>query len=178
MRYLWRIATLAAIAIGGWFIAGALKSSKEETAWLPLLGLLIEILGKVDWLNALLLMTAAIVIALLLIAQFTPGDGFDMRSMFAKRDIDHGRELWTVEPGRVYQTGAFGLTTWAMVWLVTHDKLTETFMLGYVALWAGSRALNQIIASKFPVQPGTTLEQLTPTQPAVVTTTTTEIKNP
>jgi hypothetical protein len=112
---------------------------------------------------------------LVLIAQFTPGDGFDMRSMLASRSLgQNGVERWTVDPGRVFQTGSFLVTTWAFIWTVTHDKLTEFFLLVYVGLWAGTRAVMQIIASKFPVTPGAVI----PDQPAggtVTTTTKTEV---
>jgi hypothetical protein len=149
---------------------------EQSTDWLPWLGLVIELGGKIDWLNALLLVTAAIGVLLVLVAQMRKGDGFDMRSMFAARSVVDSRDYWTVEPGRVFQTGAFVFTSWALVWVVTHDKLTEVFLFVYVALWAGSRAMNQVIASKFPVTPGTALPDAPATAPAVVTTTTTEIK--
>lgn len=111
-----------------------------------------------DWLNIILTLTALAALGLLMLWQLRPGDGFDLRAMLASRTLRAGQaDYWTVEPGRVFQTGAFMLTSWAFVWVVTHDKLTELFLLLYVALWAGSRAMNQVIASKFPAQPGTVI---------------------
>lgn len=153
--------------------AGKIAQSGDKDApfdLLPWLGLLFDVLAKVDWLNALLLVTGAIIVALLLVAQFRPGDGFDMRSMFASRTGGAHGDVWTVEPGRVFQTGAFMVTTWALIWQVTHDKFTDTFLFIYVALWAGSRAMNHVIASKFPVQPGTSLDPPPPAPVATVTT--------
>lgn len=147
--------------------------------WLTWAGLAFEILGKVDWLNFLLVGTGFAIVFMLLIAQFRKGDGFDMRSMFARRDVVDGLESWTVEPGRVFQTTAFLVTTWGFITITVRDKLSEWYLLVYVVLWAGSRALNQIVASRYPVAPGTFLDSAPPVQqPAAVVTTTTEVKTP
>lgn len=117
-----------------------------------------------DWLNLLLAAFGVLAFLLLVWWQLRRGDGFDLRALLASRTQRNGEDWWTVEPGRVFQSGAFITTSWAFIWQVTHDKLTETFLFLFVALWAGSRAINQIVASKFPVAPGTSL----PTEPPAV----------
>lgn len=141
---------------------------------LPWLGLLFEVMAKVDWLNFLLIATGFVILLCLLIAQFRKGDGFDMRSMFAARVSGPCGDLWTVEPGRVFQTTAFLLTSWGFVHVTVRDKLTEIYLLVYVVLWAGSRAMNTIVASKFPVQPGANLES-PPSAPSATITTETKV---
>ena len=160
-KYTLVAAFLIALGALGWFTnRPAVPEAKEATDWLPWLGLAFDVMGKVDWLNVLLISGGFVVLVMLMVWQFTPGDGFDMRSMFASRAVGpSGAERWTVDPGRVFQTGAFCFTSWALVWVVTHDKLTEIFLFVYVGLWAGTRAVNQIIASKFPVAPGTALPE-------------------
>lgn len=118
-----------------------------------------------DWLNIILALFGMFAFCLLAFWQLRPGDGFDLRSLLASRAQRDGEDWWNVEPGRVFQSGAFVITTWAMIWQVTHDKLTEVFLFLYVALWGGSRAINQIIASRYPVAPGTSLPSEAP--PAV-----------
>lgn len=110
-----------------------------------------------DWLNILLALSGLLGLLLLTFWQIRPGDGFDLRSMMATRSLVDRAEYWTVERGRVFQTGAFLLTSWGFIWVTTHDKLTEVYLALYVALWAGSSAMNQVIASKFPAQPGTVI---------------------
>lgn len=118
-----------------------------------------------DWLNVLLALFGLLAFLLLVWWQLRRGDGFDLRALLASRTHRDGEDWWNVEPGRVFQTGAFIITTWAMVWLVTHDKLTEVFLFLYVVLWGvGTRAVNQIIGNKFPIQPGTVLTEPAPAE--------------
>lgn len=173
-----RLALILGVLLVG--VAGGIFYARtthgEGFDFLPFLGLLFDVMAKVDWLNFLLIATGFVILILLLVAQFRKGDGFDLRSMFAGRTNGPCGDLWTVEPGRVFQTTAFLITTWGFVHVTVRDKLTEIYLLVYVVLWAGSRAMNQIVASKFPVQPGTNLESPPPASPQVVTTTTTEVK--
>lgn len=170
-------ATLKGLAIGGmamYLIAYAVQAFADDPAkgntssardW-------IMMLFGFDWLNVLLVAAAGYAFLLLVFWQVRSGDGFDMRAMLARQE-DTGK--WTVVPGRVYQSGAFVVTTWAFIWSVTHDKMNEWLLLVYVALWAGSRAINQIVASKYPVAPGTSFLLDTPAEkPAGTVTTTTK----
>ena len=154
-------------AAGGIFYA---RMTEGGFDFLPWVGLLFDVMAKVDWLNFLLIATGFVILVLLLVAQFRKGDGFDMRSMFASRTGGACGDVWTVEPGRVFQTTAFLVTTWGFIHVTVRDKLTEVYLLVYVVLWAGSRAMNHIVASKFPVQPGTNIEQPTPPPAATITT--------
>lgn len=158
-------------AAGGVFYARTTGAPRFDL--LPWLELVIDLASKIDWLNFLLIATGFVIVIMLLVAQFRKGDGFDMRSMFASRTGGACGDVWTVEPGRVFQTTAFLVTTWGFIHITVRDKLTEVYLLVYVVLWAGSRAMNQIVASKFPVQPGTNLEQ--PPQPAAIITTETKV---
>lgn len=125
-------------------------------SWLSWLGLMFEVLGKVDWLNALLIIGGFSALILLMVWQLTPGDGFDLRSLVAEKVAD----VWVVSPGKFFQTGAFAFTSWAFVTLVVRDKLSELFLLVYVVCWAGSRAVNMWAQSKFqaPAPTETTTE--------------------
>ncbi len=126
-----------------------------------------------DYTNILLVTVAGYAFMLVVYWQINRNDGFDMRAMLARAEANG---QWIVEPGRVFQTGAFLVTTWAFITLVSRDKLTTEMALGYIVLWAGSRALNQITASKFPVAPGTSIIDQPSAPSSVVTTTTTEVK--
>jgi len=47
----------------------------------------------------------------------------------------------SVEPslGRQGQYVALVVSTWALMWLVIHDKLTEFFFTSYMLAWAGAQ---------------------------------------
>ena len=149
--------------------------SALSSDWLTWLGLAFDVASKIDWLNFLLIATGFVIVFMLLVAQFRKGDGFDMRSMFASRTGGAQGDVWTIEPGRVFQTTAFLVTTWGFIHVTVRDKLTEVYLLVYVVLWAGSRAMNTIVASKFPVAPGAALEQPPTPPPAATITTETKV---
>ena len=152
-----KIAVLVAVLM---FAAGyglAVIRVPGEADWLPLLGTLVELGGKLDWLNVLLIGSGFVVMALLVVAQFTAGDGFDMRSLLAQRSVVDGHEHWTVLPGRAYQFGGFLMTSWGFVVLITKGALSDLYLGIYAVAWLASPAINQIVASKYPVTPGTAM---------------------
>ncbi len=127
--------------------------------WLSWLGLAIEVLSKLDWLNVLLIGSGFIVMAFLMVAQLRPGDGFDMRSLVATRTVTPtGRDYWTVT-AKAYQFGGFMVTTWGFISLIGKGALSDLYLTIYAAAWLASPAINQIVASKFPVTPGTALPE-------------------
>lgn len=144
--------------------------------WLTWLGLIFDVFGNADWLNVLLIGTAFVIVLLLLIGQFHPGDGFDMRSLVARRSFDSGREFWTVDPGKCYQFGGFLVTTWGFIALIGKGALSDMYLAIYAVAWLASPGINQIVASKFPVAPGSVIPDATPASGSVTTTTTTEVK--
>lgn len=127
--------------------------------WLTWLGLIFDLFGKANWLDVLLIGTAFVIVILLLVAQFHPGDGFDMRSLVARRAHVEGREYWTVDPGKCYQFGGFLVTTWGFIVLIGKGALSDMYLAIYAVAWLASPGINQIIASKFPVTPGTALPE-------------------
>lgn len=143
--------------------------------WLTWLGLIFDLFGKANWLDVLLIGTAFVIVILLLVAQFHPGDGFDLRSLVARRAQVNGREYWTVDPGKCYQFGGFLVTTWGFIVLIGKGALSDMYLAIYAVAWLASPGINQIISSKFPVAPNTVINTPPPSSPAVVTTTTTEI---
>lgn len=143
--------------------------------WLTWLGLIFDLFGKANWLDVLLIGTAFVIVGLLLIAQFHPGDGFDMRSLVARRERVDGREYWTVDAGRCYQFGGFLVTTWGFIVLIGKGALSDMYLAIYAVAWLASPGINQIVASKFPVAPGTTLPDQAPVGGSVTTTTTTKV---
>jgi hypothetical protein len=42
---------------------------------------------------------------------------------------------------KTWEAGAFIVSTFAFVWLVYSDKLTEWFFIGYMGTWVGARFL-------------------------------------
>lgn len=143
--------------------------------WLTWLGLIFDLFGKANWLDILLIGTAFVILLLLLIAQFTRGDGFDMRSLLASRVIgERGREYWTIQPGKCYQFGGFLVTTWGFIVLIGKGALSDMYLAIYAVAWLASPGINQIIASKFPVTPGAVIPDQ-PTGGTVTTTTKTEV---
>ena len=143
--------------------------------WLTWLGLIFDLFGKANWLDVLLIGTAFVIVGLLLIAQFHPGDGFDMRSLVARRERVDGREYWTVDAGRCYQFGGFLVTTWGFIVLIGKGALSDMYLAIYAVAWLASPGINQIIASKFPVAPGSVIPETTPAGGTVTTTTKTEV---
>lgn len=142
--------------------------------WLTWLGLIFDLFGKANWLDILLIGTAFVIVILLLVAQFHPGDGFDMRSLVARRERVDGREYWTVDAGRCYQFGGFLVTTWGFIVLIGKGALSDMYLAIYAVAWLASPGINQIIASKFPVTPGAVIPDQ-PTGGTVPTTTETKV---
>ena len=143
--------------------------------WLTWLGLIFDLFGKANWLDVLLIGTAFVIVGLLLIAQVRRGDGFDLRSLVARRSFETGREYWTVDPGKCYQFGGFLVTTWGFIVLIGKGALSDMYLAIYAVAWLASPGINQIIASKFPVTPGAAIPETT-AGGSVTTTTTTEVK--
>lgn len=124
---------------------------KEAQDWLMLV-------FSQDWLNVLLALFGFMMTILFVIAQFTPGDGFDWRSIVARRTFVNGRAFWTIDPGKLWQAGGFVFTTYGFVQLIGKGALSDLYLMVYAVAWLGAPGINQIVASKFPVQPGTVIQ--------------------
>lgn len=89
-----------------------------------------------------ILMCASLaIIVTLLIAQFKK-DSFDLR--FLVVDDDTGKPS-------IHKAGqgiALIVSTWGFVYQIVHTQLTDTYLLVYVAAWAGSTAVNTYLVSR------------------------------
>lgn len=117
---------------------------------LPWLGALFDVLGKVDWWNALGVILGFALFAMLVLWQLVPGDGMDFRMLLADW-VGNGHGQWVVRPGKCWQAGAFIVTTWVFVKLGEKGGLSEFFLLIYAVAWIGSPVINRIVAAKYPV---------------------------
>lgn len=150
------IAIIGLLLFGvGYWVSGliATRGTRPDFDLLPWLGLLFDVFGKVDWLNALAVVGAFAVLAMLIIWQLVPGDGMDFRMLLADWVIDENKKRgqWVIRPGKCWQAGAFLVTTWAFVKLVEKSGLSEFFLLIYSVAWIGSPVINRIVAAKYPV---------------------------
>ena len=161
--------------------AGAKEAGEEAASTfelLPWLGLLFELLGKMDWLNFLLVLGGFFILGMLVVWQLTPGDGFDLRELVCDQVVRpaDGKEVWKVRGGKMFQTGAFVITTWIMIKLTTSDKMTPEYLILYAALWAASPVMNRWAQSKYPVAADSPpIEPLSPAPPAATITTETKV---
>lgn len=146
------LTTLAVLIPLGVLFALAKSSFAQNTDWLPWLGLLADILGKWSWTDVLLVITGFFVLSLGIFWQLNPGDGFDWRGLVADRSVNqHAHVTWTVRPGKTFQTGCFLFSSWFFIKNGVNEKpFPEWFIALYFISWAGSTALNQWAASRFP----------------------------
>jgi hypothetical protein len=102
-----------------------------------------------------LLMIFMIICAILVYTQIKH-DNFDLRYLIS--DDQRRPSLH-----KIGQLTALIVSTWAFVYLVLHDKLTETFYTVYMGIWASVTVLNKW-ADKHPGNYVTNVLPLAPTQ--------------
>lgn len=92
-------------------------------------------------LAALLLLAIMCAIGVLIYAQYRKDD-FDLRSLVV--------DPKTGKPS-VHQLGqltALVISSWGLIVLVLHDKLTEVYFTTYMAVWAGSNTLDRLLRTR------------------------------
>jgi predicted signal transduction protein with EAL and GGDEF domain len=92
-------------------------------------------------LATLLLLAIICSIGVLIYAQYRKDD-FDLRSLV----VDPKTNRPSVH--QLGQLTALVISSWGLVVLVLHDKLTEVYFTTYMAVWAGSNTLDRLLRTR------------------------------
>jgi hypothetical protein len=93
--------------------------------------------------HLVMLTLSAILLGMILWNWHRRGDvNFDLRWLL----VDHATEK--VSLMKVGQGVALVTSTWGFIVLVSKDKLTEFYFLGYMAAWAGANLANKFIETR------------------------------